>query len=483
MRNLDAIIIGGGISGAAALHGLARGGADVILFERAESLGGVMGSSRNALGALVETGPNSAQFNTPELIGLINDLKLADRLVRPSDEASNRYIMREGRLVTAPRSPREFLRSTLLTPQAKRRLLREPFIASAPADSEESIAEFVERRLGREVLDYAVNPFISGVYAGRPELLSVRYALPLLHELEQGSGSLVKGGIKRMRARKKARRKGGEGGEELKGMFSFAEGLATLPRTIEERWRRYVRTGAEIERIDHIGGVWHVVVRGERFMAPRLVIATDAMAAADLIAEHDGAAASALRSIEYPPIVVATSVYDRDKVSHPLDGFGMLVPEVEGRNILGVIFSSSLFPGRVPDGKVLLTTFVGGSRSPELALRSREELEFDIHGELRRALGIFAPPLSVDLRLWRRAIPQYNLGYGSILDALAAAELRLPGLHMLGNYRGGVSVGHCVQSGMMLADRILSDGRLHGAASVEAAAAEGDDGGELHEES
>ena len=316
------------------------------------------------------------------------------------------------------------------------------------------------------MLEYAVDPFISGVYAGRPELLSVRYAMPMFYELEQGSGSLLKGGIKRMRARKKAKKKGGEE-SPLKGMFSFADGLATLPRTIEERWRRYVRTGSEIERIDYLGGNWHVVARGERFIAPHLIVATDALTASRLIASHDAEAADALRSVEYPPVAVVASVYDREKVAHPLDGFGMLVPESEGRNILGVIFSSSLFPGRAPEGGVLLTTFVGGARSPELALRSREEMEYDVHGELRRSLGICAPPRSVDIMLWRRAIPQYNLGYGALLDAFTRAEERLPGFHLLGNYRGGVSVGDCVRSGHDVAEKILAEGRVAVTAPVE----------------
>ena len=148
MRNLDAIIIGGGISGAAALHWLAKGGADAMRFERGETRGGVMGSYRNAVGALVERGPNSAQFNRPELIELVNDLKLADQIVQPAPEAANRYIMREGKLLPVPRSPKEFINSPLFTRAAKRRMLREPFIPPAPADAEESIARFAERRLG-----------------------------------------------------------------------------------------------------------------------------------------------------------------------------------------------------------------------------------------------------------------------------------------------------------------------------------------------
>ncbi|MEO5929131.1 MAG: protoporphyrinogen oxidase, partial [Candidatus Kapaibacterium sp.] len=416
-------------------------------------VGGVMGSHRNELGALVESGPNSAQFTTPLLSELIDDLDLGDRLVHPAAEAANRYILRDGRLMPVPTGLKSFFRSRLFSGAAKRRLMREPFIRAAVGEAEESIAQFVERRLGREVLDYAVNPFISGIYAGRPERLSLRHAMPMLHDLEREAGSLLRGGLKRMRAGKKARARGEA--PARRGMFSFIDGMGELPGRIQERWGECIRTGVDVERIDRIGGSWHVVARGERFVAPNLVIATDAGTAAGLIAEQEAAAATALRSIEYPALAVASVLYDRAMVAHPLDGFGLLVPEVERRCILGAIFSSTLFPNRAPEGTVLLTAFIGGAREPGLALRSAEEIAYDVHAELRRTLGICARPKSFDLRVWNRAIPQYNLGHGAIIEAIELAEERLPGMHLLGNYRGGVSVGDCVKSGRALADRLL----------------------------
>jgi oxygen-dependent protoporphyrinogen oxidase len=183
-------------------------------------------------------------------------------------------------------------------------------------------------------------------------------------------------------------------------------------------------------------------------------MATHAYGAADLLADLDPELAVVLRRIEYPPVAVAASVYPRTSVEHPLDGFGVLIPAVERRGILGVIFSSTLFPNRAPEGLVVLTSFIGGARQPEYAQRDPDLIRFELHRELQRTLGISAPPVSVDLKTWQHAIPQYNVGYGEILAGIAQAEDRHPGLHLLGNFRGGASVADCIRSGWELADGI-----------------------------
>ncbi len=459
MHNHDVIIIGGGISGASALHWLASAGLDVLLLERNRSLGGVIGSRRNEQGALVEAGPNTVMARGGDLLDLIGELGLGDQIVQPGEGAAHRYIMRDGEIHAAPSGPKTLLRSSLLSATAKFRLLREPFVSAMSPDIEESVAQFVERRLGREVLDYAINPFVSGIYAGRPERLSVRYAFPLLHELERQSGSLVKGGIRRAKDRKKQKKKAQaeqNAAEPLKGIFSLMEGMGMLPGAIQRRWHDRIRLGVSAERVERTGGRWRVAVAGETLNATHVIIAAEAYATAGLIAPLDREAALALASIEHPPVAVASVLYDRKSVVHPLDGFGLLIPEVEKRTILGVMFSSTLFPNRAPDGTVLLTAFVGGARSPELATRGHDEMVYDIHGELRRILGISARPISFDLHVWPRAIPQYNLGYGAVLAAIAAAESRLQGLHLLGSYRGGVAVGDCITAARALAGRVAA---------------------------
>jgi oxygen-dependent protoporphyrinogen oxidase len=232
--------------------------------------------------------------------------------------------------------------------------------------------------------------------------------------------------------------------------------MSDLPNAIARRWEDRVRTGTEVMEIARNGQGWLVRTDAGEDEADRLVIATDAATAAGLLGRIDPALATALGSIVYPPVASAVSLYDRSAIAHPLDGFGVLVPELERRNVLGVIFSSTLFPGRAPEGTVALTTFIGGARQPEMALRSREEIERDVYREHGEMLGASAPPRSFDLTVWKRAIPQYNLGYGRILDEIARAERDLPGLHLLGNYRGGVSVGDCVKSAWEMAARIES---------------------------
>jgi oxygen-dependent protoporphyrinogen oxidase len=336
-------------------------------------------------------------------------------------------------------------------------LLREPFIRPAAADEEESVAQFVVRRLGREFLDYAINPFVSGVYAGRPERLSVRYAFPKLHALEQEYRSLIRGTIAKAREKKKAGKKGDaepQASRDTPRMISFDEGMQTLPHAIQKRWGERIETGVAVERIERHGGGWHVYTGSGVFQASRLIMATHAYGAAGLLVDLDPELAIVLRRIEYPPVGVAVSLYRRESVEHPLDGFGALIPAVERRGILGVIFSSTLFPNRAPDGMVVLTSFIGGARQPEYAQRDPDLIRFELHRELQRTLGISAPPVAVDLKVWQHAIPQYNVGYGEILSGIAQAEDRYPGLHLLGNYRGGVSVADCIRSGWELADRI-----------------------------
>lgn len=446
------IIIGGGISGAALLHYLALAGKDVLLLEKGGRLGGVIGTHRNDAGALIETGPNSTQTSNPDLLDLIESLGLRGQMVEANPLARNRYILRGGRLHPVPASPPAFLRSSLFSLPVKLRLLREPFIGRA-AVQEESVAEFVRRRIGPEFLEYAINPFVSGVYAGRPERLSLRHAFPKLHKLEAEHGSLIRGAIRGGRARRQAARRGEVPRDRAK-LVSFQQGMETLPAAIEQRWRGSVRLGVAVQRLQRDADGWVAVSNAGDVRAARVILATDATTAATLLQPHHPGAAQSLREIEYPPVAVAVSLYRRSDIQHPLDGFGMLIPEVEKRKVLGVIFSSTLFPHRAPEGMVALTTFIGGARQPELPPLGQDRLAELVYAEHAALLGASTPPCSFNLTVWERAIPQYNVGYGCVLDSIADAEIALPGLHLLGNYRGGVSVADCIQSARNLAAAI-----------------------------
>ena len=454
MRHVDYVIIGGGISGGTALHALASQGADVLLLERQEHLGGVMRSNKLS-GGLIERGPNTIQSGNACLDRLIEELDLTEDLITADTAARNRYVLRDGALFPVPMNPRSLIETGLLSGRAKLRLLRELF-AKAPSReaADESVASFVERHFGSEPLLYGVDPFISGIYAGDPYALSLRHTFPAILELEREYGSLIRGGLQRAKKRKRE----GEG-RKSRAMLSFRKGLQTLPRAIEEKWREKIITNADVKPLEHNQDGWRVVaareggievIRGEK-----VVLATNAPVAATLVESIDSNLSDTLQQIIYAPIAVAALLYDRDDVKGQHEGFGFLVPSVEKRDILGVIFSSSIFPSRAPQDKVLLTVFIGGIRRPELTELNKDELIRLAHREASDILRIEKGPVDAEVTVWHKAVPQYRVGYDDILEGLAQGEQRNPGLHLLGSYRGGVSVPDCIEQGISLSTSLL----------------------------
>jgi oxygen-dependent protoporphyrinogen oxidase len=451
----DVLIVGAGISGLVCAWKLQSEGARVAVVEASARPGGAIGTRREE-GILVEAGPNSMLETTPRIGELVQALELAAERLEPGPEAKKRFILRGGRVQPVPTSPGAFLGTPLFSWTAKLALAREPFVGRGSADSEESVADFVRRRLGQEFLDYAINPFVSGVYAGDPEKLSVRAAFPRLVELEQRYGGLIRGQIMGARERKR----NAEKSKNTASMMTFRSGMQALTDALAARLETFV-PNAPVVGLERSGsGFRAIATDGRAFEARNVVLATPAYATRPLVAALSPAAAQALGEMVYPPVTSVVSAYRREDVNHPLDGFGFLVPEKEKRRILGTIFSSSLFPGRGPDGMVVLTTFVGGMRQPELARASDAEVAALVQAENAALLG--APPKAAVVRLtrWAQAIPQYSLGHLARVAQAEAAEAALPGLHFCANWRGGISVGDCIKSGFAMAERIA-----HGPAS------------------
>ncbi len=443
--DVDALVVGAGVSGLAVAFGLKQRGLAVEVLEAAPRAGGVIGTRRRD-GVLFETGPNSTLDTTPLINELLDALGIRGERLDASPVAARRFIVRGGRLVALPTSPFAFITSSAFTLGAKLRLLREPFVARAPAELDESIATFVRRRLGTEFLDYAIDPFVSGVYAGDPEMISVPAAFPRLHALEQKYGSLIRGQILGARERKATADKA----KNAAGSFSFRGGMQTLTDAIARAVGR-IETGVHVRRIERSAdGVW--TIAGARNGQPvlrrarALVLATPAYEAAKLVRELAPAAGKELAAIEYAAVASAASAYHRSNVADPLAGFGFLVPKKEKRRILGTLFSSSMFPGRAPEGTVLLTSFIGGRRNPQMLASSDSELADHVREELIALVGARGLPLWTEITRWTHAIPQYNLGHRERLRPVEDAERALPGLFFCANYRGGVSVADCVKS-------------------------------------
>jgi oxygen-dependent protoporphyrinogen oxidase len=442
-------ILGAGITGLTAAWYLQRAGCQPVVFEKSGRAGGVIGA-RSEDGWLHELGPNSLLEGAPAMEAFIKDVGLADRRLFAAPAAKQRYIVRGGRPVAMPTSPRGFVTTGLFSWRAKLGLLGEPWRARGPADREESVADFVLRRLGREFLDYAINPFVGGVYAGDPALLSVPQAFPKLHALEQEHGSLIRGAIRRRNA------SGGPAGR----MFSFPLGLAELPLAAARSLGPAVQLNHTVIAVQRTAdGTWQVTVeadgrrRTESFAAVVCALPADALAAVAFSGVPEAGQLGLLGEIKQPPVCSIFTGYRRADVRHPLDGFGLLVPAVEGRALLGTLFSSSLFTGRAPEGCVGLTSFVGGMRQPELTLLSDAELVRTVQGELSRLLGAEQAPVYTHVQRWPRAIPQYTMGYQRFKDAITAAEKSAPGLFIGGNCRDGISLPNCIDSGRRLAER------------------------------
>jgi len=448
---LDAVVVGAGISGLVVALRLKRAGFAVGVVDAGTRPGGVIGSVTRD-GCLFERGPNSALDTTPLIGELVDDLGLKAQMRFASEAAEKRYVVRGGVLTALPTSPGAFFSTRLFSPSAKLALLREPFLQPSPADAEESIAAFVRRRLGSEFLDYAIDPFVAGIYAGDPEMISVRAAFPKLHALEQRWGSLIRGQILGARERRQQK----EAAKNTAKSFSFAGGMQVLTDALavavgdialQTRATGLARSadGVFTLRVEQQG-------RAVERRARAMVLAAPADQAAALVREHAADAAAALDAIAYAPVATVASAYRAAGIAHPLDGFGCLVPRKEQRRVLGVLFSSTMFEGRASAGTALLTTFVGGQRNPELPALAEADIAALAHAEHEALLGAREAPLFQVVTRWPRAIPQYTLGHLGRVARAEAAGTELPGLFFCANWKGGVSVGDCIKSGHLAAD-------------------------------
>lgn len=440
-------VIGGGITGLTAAFRLEQAGLNPLIFEAGKTAGGVI-QSHLIQGYRVEAGPNSLQ-ETPQLNQLVEELDLKRELVEANSAAKNRYIVRNGQLLPLPMSPPALLRSPLLSWKAKLRLLKEPYVRPIPGESTETLAAFTRRRLGTEVLDYIVNPFIAGIYAGDPERLSARHALPRFFAADKEHGSFFRAMIAAARERKEKPR-----------LLSFRGGLGVLTAELSARLRKKIYLETTVEGITEREGRWELIAtrygRRLRDTYDAVILALPAAALAQIAFEREAGLSSLkiLGEVQHSPVASVSLGFQRQQVAHPLDGFGMLIPEKERRDILGTLFASTLFPDRAPAGHVLLTSFVGGTRQPELTRNSESGLVKTVLEGLRPLLGVSGEPSFKFTHVWPSAIPQYEVGHDRFLQAIDNFESENPGLLVAGPVRDGVSVGQCIASGSRHADRV-----------------------------
>jgi len=443
-------IVGGGITGLSAAFRLNEKNIPVTLYEEGSRVGGVLQTIRED-GYLSEFGPNTILETSPKITELIHDLGLDPR--RLTSHNRKNYIVRNGKLHLLPLSPFAFATTRLFSPWAKVCVALEPFVLNRAKSDDEALADFVLRRLGREFLDYAINPFVSGVYAGDPARLSVKYGFPKLHALEKKYNSLIAGAVLGFWERKKRK----EVSKQAAGKVSFDEGLQVLTETLHAKLSPLIRLQSPVTGLEKNGEEWIVtaVTDGHEVREEHsaVILAASAHKLADIRIGNQSSL-SALSQIEHPPVARIVFGFRREDVDNPLEGFGFLVPEKEGLSILGTTFSSSIFANRAPAGHVLLTTFVGGARHTALAASDPEKIYELTLADLRKVLGVKGKPTYRHFVFYPKAIPQYTVGYGKYLSLMTGLEEKFPGLFFAGNYRDGISLGNSMISGQEIAVRV-----------------------------
>jgi oxygen-dependent protoporphyrinogen oxidase len=442
-------IIGAGITGLTAAFYLKRQGVPVTVYEAGARAGGVIQSSRQN-GFLAESGPNTILETSPKISALVRDLNLEARRIYPSPDAKNRYVVRDKKPVAMPSSQAEFLTTKLFSARAKFALAREPFVPPRRDGVEESVAEFVLRRLNQEFLDRAIDPLVAGIYAGDPHKLSVKHAFPKLLEAEQKYGSLLKGQFFGAREQKKS----GEVSRRDAKMFSFDEGLQVLTDALAMQLGDSLKLNAPVTKLIQADDGLRISTSNDETEHGAVIYCGTAHKLAELkIESQTPLNLSTFSEIRYPPVASVVLGFRREEVAHSLDGFGMLIPRIENFKILGTIFSSSLFPNRAPGGHVLLTSYIGGERQPELAALPADELGKLVCEDLRVLLGVKSKPVFTHHHFWPRAIPQYNVGYGKFKDLLNEIESKAHRLFFAGSFREGISLGDSIVSGVNIAER------------------------------
>lgn len=452
-------VIGGGLAGLTAAHRLLEldPRLEVTLYEASDRLGGTIETSEID-GYLVERGADMFISDKPAGVKLCERLGIADRLIAPREAGRRSLVLRKGEPVAVPEgftlmtptllSP--MLKTPLLSPLGKLRIAAELFLPRGEGSRDESLASFVRRRFGREALERLVQPLLGGIWTGDPERLSLRATLPRFVEMERAHRSLILG------ARRGAAKKRGESGARYGLFVSFPRGMRELLEALEAKVAGggMIRTGARVAALHQLNGELSLECDGDRAPVDAVVVALPAYRAAELLEPVVPGAGQPLRAIPYASSAIVVSGHRLSDVKHPLDAFGLVVPAVERRQILAVSFASRKLPGRAPEGRVLLRTFVGGATQPELFARSDDEIEAIVRDELRAIFGVAGTPDFVRVCRHARAMPQYELGH---LDRVAAIEDALtvePRIAVCGNAYRGVGIPDTIASAETAAERV-----------------------------
>jgi oxygen-dependent protoporphyrinogen oxidase len=453
IQQAEITIIGAGLTGLSLAHKLKKQGKKVIVVEKNSQTGGVI-DTREEDGFIYETGPNTGVLSTPEIVELIEELGDNCTLATANKKANKRLILKNGKWHALPSGLISAVTTPLFTFKDKLRVLAEPFRAKGK-NPHESLADLVRRRLGKSFLDYAIDPFIGGIYAGDPEKIIPKYALPKLYNLEQNYGSFIKGAIKKAKEPKSDREK-----KATKEVFAVEAGLKNLILALvksvgEENILLNAQqtvvmpneNGFEL-RIEKASGETHTI------HSTKVVSTAGAYHLKTLFPFLSEEALAPITNLRYAAVTLAAAGY-KNWTGKKLDSFGGLVPSKEGKKILGILFPSAIFNDRAPEGGAMLSIFLGGVRKPEVYNLSNEEIKETVIKNIRETLDVEDPEPDVfEIFRYKHAIPQYEISSGQRLEAIKAIEEKHPGLLLAGNIRDGIGMADRVKQAFEIAGQL-----------------------------
>src|SRR5215472_4228526 len=463
------VVIGGGITGLACAYRLQQLRVPVLLLEASDRVGGVIAATRRN-GFLFESGPQCPRFPRA-LRRLVRDVDLEPEFVR-AQARSRRYILRGGQLYPAPLSPWALLATRLVSFRDKARFVAEPFSHAHPPNSEESLAGFIRRKFGSDTLDYLVDPFASAVFFSDPEEIGMEDALPLLARWEREHGSVFRGALSSRKNGKRPSRQDSMTpsanhstsvrlSEALPPFGSFKNGLGTLAARLAEKLGSSLRLRRTVETVRppiDSASPWQIRLEsGEEISAESAIIATPAYAAASISQFASPHLSELLHEIPYSPLAVVCSAYDRAQVRHSLKGFGIAVPRREGLHLISSTWNSSIFPGRAPGGKVLITHFARPFPNEALLQKPAEEIAAIVETEIAPILGISGSPVEREVWIHRKALPHFRIGHAARVAQIREAARALSRFHFVGNYFAGRSIGDCIESGFAAAEDVARE--------------------------
>ena len=448
-------IVGAGISGLATAQAILarKPDADITVFEADQRIGGKVWTETGSEGYLCEGGVNGFLDKIPRTLELCKEAGVSP--VRADVAAQKRYVYSRGELHKLPEKPPEFLKSRLLSVRGRLRVIYET-LAGGTNNPDETLAQFATRRLGREAYERLIDPMASGVFAGDASKLSLKSCFPRIHEIETEYKSLIRGLISLQMKAKREGKKNTPGPGPGGTLTSFANGMSALTDSLAEQLGPRIRVGNGVTDISRSGSRYELQLDNNSVEeSDILILAAPAHAQARMLRAMDSGLSGMLSEIPYPSLSVCCFGYRKQQVGKVLDGFGFLIPSKEQRAILGTIIDSNVFPGRAPEGSVLLRSMVGGARTPELALLPDEQLISRVRSDLQDILGLRAEPDFVRIFRWQKAIPQYLVGHAARLKAIDGKLQRHPGLLLTGNSFKGVSLNDCVVNASKTAELLF----------------------------